>query len=403
MEQLPDHPSPPPDPLRSRHAVLGLLALGLVASAFAATWHLLHGGFEGGIPVTARFSAPGVGQQLPVGGDVKVRGVLVGRIHEISLADSGQAVVHLRLDSEVPIPRDARAEIRSKTAFGQKWLELIPPAVPATAEVLTAGSEIPDDRTEEPLEFERALQLGHDVLDAVPLGDLSAVLRSLAEGFSGQETDARRALDRGLIALRAVNSRSKELDTSLRQLREFAGWLDDNDTDLLALLDSFDRANRALVGAAPEFRSNLQSVPLFFDRFAAFQESTELDLGRLIQNGATLAEFLAPRSDRITDLIVQLEAFTTVWNSGLKQPCAGEYESNMTCWQIYQMPGMESRGLYGRGEAPDADEPGDPLFGVRGEAPDLQEEIRRLLGDASVTATDDLARVLLTPLEGDLP
>ncbi|MFP5299270.1 MAG: MlaD family protein [Actinomycetota bacterium] len=402
MDQPIDHPSPPPDPRRNRHAVLGVLALCLVASAFVATWHLLHGGFQGGIPVTARFSAPGVGQQLPIGGDVKVRGVLVGRIHDISLADSGHAVVHMRLDPEVPIPNDARAEIRSKTAFGQKWLELIPSPNSGVSEPLAAGNEIPDERTEEPLEFEKALQLGHDVLDAVPLGDLSAVLRSLAEGFSGQEPDARRALDRGLVALRAVNSRSQELDLSLRQLREFAGWLDDNDAELLALLDSFDRANRALIGAAPEFRSNLLSVPLFFDRFAAFQETTEQDLGRLIQNGATLAEFLAPRSDRITDLIVQLEAFTTVWNSGLKQPCAGEYESNMTCWQIYQMPGMESRGLYGRGQAPDADEPGDPLFGARGEAPDLQEEIRRLLG-VPTTPADDLARVLLTPLDGPLP
>ena len=345
--------------------------------------------------MSARFSAPGVGQQLPVGGDVKVRGVLVGRIHDIRLGEDGGAVVDLRLNGSEDVPRESNAEIRSKTVFGQKWIELIPEEG-AGAPYLTSGDVIPDERTKEPLELERALQLGHELLSAIPLEDLSQALNALAEGFTGQEDDARSAIDSGLVALRAVNSRSGELDLSLRQLREFSEWLDANDTDLLSFMSSLDAANRALVGAAPEFRSNLASVPVFFDRFAEFQERTEVDLGRLIQSGATLAELIAPRSDDLKDIILNLEAFTTVWNSGLKQPCAGLYERNMTCWQVYQPPGLESRGLYGPGEAPDADEPGDPLFGVGGESPlgsgDVQAFLRGISQEPGVSS------VLTAPL-----
>ena len=352
---------------RAVRALLGLVAVALMCAALAVTWAFLQGGFEGGIPVSARFSAPGVGQQLPIGGDVKVRGVLVGRIQDMRL-DGDDVLVDMRLNDDEQIPLGSRAEIRSKTVFGQKWVELIPPAND-DGSYLAAGDEIPDDRTREPLEFERALQLGHDLLSAIPLDDLSLTLETLADGFSGSEADARRAIDRGLVALRAVNSRSREFDLSLRQLSEFALWLDQNDTSLLSLMDSLDAANRALVGAAPAYRANLRSVPAFFDRLATFQELIEHDLGRLVENGATLAEIVAARSDQLTDLVVQLEAFTTVWNSGLSQPCEGLYESNLTCWQIYQVPGLDSRGLYGPGEAPDANEPGDPLFGVTGEAP----------------------------------
>lgn len=375
-------------PARSRElrsALLGLVAVALLTGSVGLTWVFLKGGFEGGIPVRAFFSAPGVGQQLPIGGDVKVRGVLVGRIHDMDLSGDG-VVVHLRLQEGHDIPADSRAEIRSKTVFGQKWIELIPPKDGTGGAILAAGDAIPDERTKEPLEFERALQLGHDLLSAIPLEDLSLTLNTLAEGFRGQEPDARRAIDRGLVALRAVNRRSGEFDLSLRQLREFSEWLDDNDTDLLGFMASLDQANRALVGAAPEFRANLTSVPAFFDRFASFLETVEADLGRLVEDGATVAEIVAARSANLTDIVVQLQPFTTVWNSGLSQPCDGLYESNLTCWQIIQMPGLESRGLYGPGEAPDADEPGDPLFGVAGEAPtDL--DIATLLRDAALWET----------------
>ena len=363
---------------RTARAVLGLLALCLLIGAVAVTGRFLGGGFEGGVPVSAVFSSRGVGQQLPVGGDVKVRGVLVGRIEDIELADDGTAVVEIRLNGDVELPADSTAEIRSKTIFGQKWVELIPPDT-GTGALLTAGSVIANDRTREPLELERELQLGHDLLSRIPLRDLSTVLRSLADGFTGQEKDARVAIDQGLVALRALNSRSNELDAGLSQLREFSEWLDDNDENLLSFMRSLDDANRALVGAAPEFRASLQSFPRFLDDFAAFQESTEVDLGRLVEEGATVAEVVAARSDDLEALVRNLEAFTTVWNSGLSQPCSGAFESNLTCWQIYQPPGLDSRGLYGRGASPLSDESGDPL-------------------PAIAAASTDFARILHAPL-----
>jgi hypothetical protein len=200
------------------------------------------------------------------------------------------------------------------------------------------------------------------------------------------------------VALRAVNSREGDLDLALRQLGEFSEWLDQNDESLLSFMQSIDSANRALVGAAPELRANLQSVPSFLDRFAAFQERTEQDLGVLVEEGARVAEALAARSDQLVDLVVQLEAFLTVFNSGLSQPCGGLYESNMTCWQVYLMPGIESRGLYRTGQGPDVDEPGDP-----GRAGNQTISFEQTLSDvAGREITGGLVRLLYEPLLNSL-
>lgn len=385
---------------RAAHVAFGVIAAALFAGAIGLTWKFLQGDFEGGAPVRAVFSDPGVGQQLPIGGDVKIRGVLVGRIADVSYEEEA-AVVELRIDRDEVIPGDSSAEIRSKTIFGQKWVELIPPEDPSISDDLIAVGEIPTERTKEPLELERALQLGHDLLSEIPLRDLATVFRELADGFEGQEGDARTAIDEGLKALRAVNSRSDEFDLSLRQLSEFAAWLDDNDDDLLSFMRSLDSVNRATVGAAPELRANLDSVPVFFNDLAAFQEDVEQDLGRLVEDGATLAEILAARSDRIRALIVDLQPFTTVWNSGLSQPCDGLFEAGLTCWQVYQLPGMDSRGLYGPGKAPDEDEPGDPNFRRRAGG---RRAMTHLLEALSSEAESDVVRAVLFPLgsaEGD--
>lgn len=379
---------------RTVHAFLGGFAMLLFLGSIALTGYFLKGGLEGGLPVRAVFSSAGVGQQLPIGGDVKVRGVLVGRIHDIELIEDNKAAVHMLLNERYEFPSDTRADIRSKTVFGQKWVELIPPT-DGSSDMLAANDTIPDSATREPLELESSLQLGHELLSAVPLEDLSSVLHSLAEGFSGREDDVRVSLEKGLIALRSVNSRSDRFDLSLRQLREFSDWLAENDDDLLSFMSALDTANRALVGAAPEFRAANRSVPAFLNDFARFQEVTEDDLGRLVDEGASITEVVAARSSNLHDLVLQLEPFTTVWNSGLRQPCGGEFERGLTCWQVYQVPGLESRGLYGGGGGPASNEAGDPLVGAARASADNTESFMSLISEyAGAGAPVDLARVL---------
>ena len=386
---------------RPARALLGLVAVVLFLTAIGGTWVFLKGGFQSGTRVAAIFSDEGVGQQLPEGGDVKTRGVLVGRIDTISLDDDGSVRVDMLLNEDgLDLPSRTQARIGSKTLFGEKWVELIPENEP-TGDTLAEGDVIPDSRTEEPLELETQLQFGSDLLSSIPLSDLSTLLNTLAEGYGGSEKEARSALDNGLIALRAINARSDELDLSLSQLREFSQWVDDNDDELLTFMDSVDSANRALVGAAPEFRASIDSVPAFLNDFASLQERVDENLGRLVEDGATVAEIVAERNDSLIDLVVQLEAFLTVWNSGLRQPCEGLYDSDLTCWQIYLSPGMNSRGLYGPNSRPPNDnERGDPGNGRIGHPSNRVsiEEFEELLERSSgQEVPSDLAEVLYGP------
>jgi hypothetical protein len=124
---------------------------------------------------------------------------------------------------------------------------------------------------------------------------------------------------------------------------------------------------------------------------------TEDELGRLIEEGATVAEFVAVRSDKLVDIIVQLEAFTTVWNSGLSQPCGGVFENDMVCWQVYQVPGMESRGAYTGEDAPENNDAFDPLLAAAN-----AEVLRRsLTAETGRPAPSELAELLFAAVRED--
>jgi len=104
------------------------------------------------------------------------------------------------------------------------------------------------------------------------------------------------------------------------------------------------------------------------------------------------------------DLVVQLEAFLTVWNSGLRQPCEGLYDDDLTCWQIYLSPGVQSRGLYGGNERPPNDnERGDPGNGRIGRSLSRAaiEEFQTALTQSSGSEVpSDLAELLYAPTVG---
>jgi len=88
------------------------------------------------------------GNQLVVPADVKLDGVLVGRVSGVS-TDGDQVRMRLQLDKAQidDIPDNVVARILPKTLFGEKFVELVIPGSPS-AQALQAGDVISQDRSE---------------------------------------------------------------------------------------------------------------------------------------------------------------------------------------------------------------------------------------------------------------
>jgi phospholipid/cholesterol/gamma-HCH transport system substrate-binding protein len=173
----------------NRSAVLQVKGLLLIATIIALVWTsiaIYQKRFTNSVMVTV--VADRAGLQLSKNGDVRMRGVLIGRVASITYDDQ-HAVVRLALqpDEAGKVPANVQARILPTTLFGQKYVELVAPGRSSATPIL-AGAVIPPDRSSASIELGRALDNLGSLLTAVRPQDLSQALDSMAAGLEGRGT-----------------------------------------------------------------------------------------------------------------------------------------------------------------------------------------------------------------------
>ena len=338
------------------------------------------------------------GQGLREGGDVKLRGVLVGRLGPLERVEEGDCRARLDLfpESIEQIPANAGAEIRAKTVFGEKWVELTYPANPAGA-AIAAGDVIPKERTLDPLEVETILNTGLPLLEAIDPENLSAALEALAEGFGGQEDEVIRSIRAGTRALEPLNDDRALLAEGIEQLDKSSEVLDEVDADLLAALDNLDAVNEFTIRNQSLIAENLDRAPLLLDELSTLFETRFGDLTTLVDRGATVIGLISSRTNDLEKLLEVLPQFNSKWIRNLTPIC--RYRQTTTepgaevgdrvpgrCWRVHNIV-SHSQGAYG----PDDEDRPQPR---KATAADFEE-----LG---LEAPSDLERLLYTPALGAL-
>ncbi|HEV2755756.1 MAG TPA: MCE family protein [Actinomycetota bacterium] len=340
----------------------GLLALCLMGAAVAFTGLTLTGSI-GSNAKKAYAEFENCGQGLREGGDVKLRGVLVGRLGPLERIEGGDCRVRLDLfpDSMSQIPANAGAEIRAKTVFGEKWLELVYPDDPSEAR-LAAGDLIPKDRTLDPIEVETILNTGLPLLEAIDPENLSAALEALSEGFEGQEGDVIASIRDGIRALRPLNENRDLLEGGIAQLDQSSDVLNDVDEDLLEAMANLDEVNEFTIENQRLIDENLERAPLLLDELSVLFETRFGDLTKLVDRGATVIGLISSRTDDLEKLLTVLPQFNSKWIRNLTPVC--RYRQTTTepgrevgdrvpgrCWRVHNIV-SHSQGAYGPGDGP---------------------------------------------------
>ena len=119
-------------------AILGagvlLVAAFLLALVYVKDAH--PSASQGGYTIISKFNRA---EGLSVGSDVRVSGVVMGKVAATELGPDFRAVVTLRLKKEMELPVDTAAAIRSDSLLGNKFVEL---NVGGDEEMLKPGGEI---------------------------------------------------------------------------------------------------------------------------------------------------------------------------------------------------------------------------------------------------------------------
>ncbi|WP_100500046.1 MCE family protein [Geodermatophilus chilensis] len=237
-----------------------------------------------------------VGNQLQEASDVKVRGVLVGEVREVSASGDGARIELAILPEHLAqIPADVTARLLPKTLFGERYVALQLPEQPS-AERLADGDVIPQDRTENAVELQRVIDDLLPLLQAVEPEDLSYTLGAVAGALRGRGED----LGRNLAS---IGDYVGELNTVLPQLQaDITGLADVADTyegaadDLLAVLDDLAVTATTLVDQAEQLRRTFTVVGSSSATAAGFLETNERSLISLADSSRPILGLLAEYS-----------------------------------------------------------------------------------------------------------
>ncbi|SIM81864.1 MCE family protein [Micromonospora cremea] len=217
-----------------RHRILGIVFIAVLTAALTASVLQYRKAFTSVTWVTLQAGRSGL--QLSPGADVKVRGVVVGEVRSVGSEGAG-ATIRLALDPGTTprIPADVSARLLPKTLFGERYVELVPPAG-ASGVPIRGGAVITQDRSRTAVELERVLDEALPLLQAVRPDQLAATLGAIATALDGRGEQLGANVERLGAYLRQLNP---AMPTIAEDVRKLAVVLDSYDAalpDLLALL-----------------------------------------------------------------------------------------------------------------------------------------------------------------------
>lgn len=124
--------------------------------------------------------------------NVSYRGAEIGEVTEVRLTDTG-VEARLSLSSGTAVPSDLDAEVHSRSAVGEQYVELIPRN--GEAAPLADGDVIPRDRTSVPPDIAEVLDTTYQSLAAIPQENLGTVIDESYNAFNGTGPELTRLLN----------------------------------------------------------------------------------------------------------------------------------------------------------------------------------------------------------------
>ncbi|MFC8042415.1 MCE family protein [Nocardia sp. NPDC057353] len=234
---------------------------------------------------------------------VKVDGVPVGRVEEITLAEDGwTANVRTVVNSGVALPANALAEVRQSSLLGEKFVELTAPQQAEQAQ-LRDGSVIPVANTRAATEVEQVLGAMSLLLNGGGVAQLQPVVTELNKTLDGREDRVRSLLQEANTLIAGLDEQVDDITRALDGLDTLSSRVAAQNDQLAGILDELPEGVRILEEQRPQLIGLLQQLDRLgqagFDVVDTSKDDLIRDLNSL---RPTLQELAAAAPDLITAL-----------------------------------------------------------------------------------------------------
>ena len=164
---------------RFQLAIFGVVTVICLALITTSYLHLPAAVGLGVYNVDAKFV---VGGGIYQNANVTYRGVTVGRVTNVGLTDNG-VTARMRLNTDTPVPDNVTATVKSVSAIGEQYIDLVPPAN-VSKNMLKNGATIGVDRTAVGQDIVDLLNQAQSLVSSISNTRLQDLLRESFKAFN---------------------------------------------------------------------------------------------------------------------------------------------------------------------------------------------------------------------------
>lgn len=294
---------------RTARLQLAIFAIVTVLTVGAIAVYYLHVPAKlglGAYNVTAEFVAGG---GLYKNANVAFRGVTIGRVEAVTLTNDGVAA-HMRLNSDVKVPADVTATVKSVSAVGEQYVDLVPTGNPGNAS-LRDGSRIGKDRTAIGQDVAGLLQQADQLVSSINNSRLRDLLRETFTAFNGSGPELARLIQSSRLLVDEANANWPETSQLIDQVGPFLQAQIQSGSDIRSLADGLARFTTELRQADPQLRGTLATAPGAADQASATFSGIRPSFPVLAANLANLGRIGVIYNKSIEQALVIFPALTS--------------------------------------------------------------------------------------------
>lgn len=253
--------------------------------------------------------------------NVSYMGKVVGRVDAVTLNPDGVRA-DMYVAANAGVPENVRAEVRSVSAVGEQYVDLIPVGTPSGD--LESGTVLSGDQVSMPQGIGPVLDQADAMLATVDDDKLRNVLEESFDAFSGSEQDLQRMIDSTRLFVQEANKNSDSvnkliqdaeplLDSQIRSADSLRAW-----TKNLADITDQLRTNQ------PQLEGILDKGPAALDKTTRTMDQLQPVMPVLVANLMTTGEVGVVYNRSVEQLLVLYPAVV----SGLLTSIEGAQEWN---------------------------------------------------------------------------
>ena len=221
--------------------------------------------------------------RLAAGDTVRVAGIRVGTVTDVSLQPDRKVLVDFDADRKIQLTSGTNAAIRYLNLTGDRFLDLIDG--PGSTRLLPSGSQIPVERTQPALDLDLLLSGLKPVVQGLNPQDVNALSASLVQVFQGQEGT---------------------LDSLLAKTSSFTSTLADNNQTVESLIDNLNDVLGVISQDGEQFSGTVDRLERLITGLSQDRDPIGTAITSLDNGTASLADLLTQARPPLAGTVDQL-------------------------------------------------------------------------------------------------